>query len=957
MNKSKNALVKSAITLLAVMFALGLAACPSDSPTEKTDGNDATLTSVKFNGADAALGTPSSTYDGITVPGSINLITGNKVTVAATARDSKASVLMDAVTGTEAPDFFYDNEYDFAAAGDSLAIEVTAADGKTKLYYRINVTVADVALESLTIDGKTSTPALPTAALVWQDAIAGSVLFDYPVDEQPTAGLTVVAITATEGATVEYGHAEGNAEPFFNATSTIKFKDGEYLYIKVTSASGSSAYYKVQVNFQMKGTIKYGSPQIADNVIDPLWDDPTLQVYPIAKPYPTDTSAGFIANPDTFAEAKALWDENGLYIYVKVIDSEVSEVDNEHESDSVELFINEAYPNTSYAQGGSQYRVGANGQRSGEGGSPAALNALNKTSAWKTDDGYIVIFQAPWRLRNRFPFANPYTNDRQIGFEIQLNVAPETGPRYAVIVWNNVAHTNYQNANDYGVATLDASDKSGPLVFPAVPPSIDTQPAGAIVSGGEPVTLSVAASVLPANGGTLSYQWYAAETSSGEGMAITGATSMTYTFNAPADEGRYYYFAIVTNTLNGTTAATRSASAAINVSNVVMVEQLTLSENFAVYSFTLPAGEEFGNYTSITVDYRMDADNFAKGERSIRLMGNYLIENFSLNGSYMHYAFDTANAAYIFDDIGTGAIDAIAKEELGLESGDEFPEDQTRATVLADKWFTLTYRLIDNNPHSGFVAANRPDDSDAGAGAGKDEPFLFGIGIPAWGNADDPTAAKTQLVRNITMVHKDNPAKNAAGTSTNMLVGYGDHRLTNSSREWVPEPDSGANILTEKALINPTPILLGNSNENGSREFDSDGLTVIFESMHSSANLGVTYDFPDDWEEYENVIIDYSIVIIDTDNNPGAKLTTKVGKTTAQDVVPVAGGQYRQWSEDTNGELAFTTKAFKATEVKEEVMAAGPGITFQVNTWLSEAGPNPMKFSFKVNKITFVPAE
>jgi len=88
----------------------------------------------------------------------------------------------------------------------------------------------------------------------------------------------------------------------------------------------------------------------------------------------------------------------------------VSEVDNEHNNDSVEFFVNEAYPDTTYSVGSSQYRVAANGQLSGE-NTTVKINpwkewvasekaqGREKVATWKTTDGYAVIFQVPWAYR------------------------------------------------------------------------------------------------------------------------------------------------------------------------------------------------------------------------------------------------------------------------------------------------------------------------------------------------------------------------------------------------------------------------------------------------------------------------------------------------------------------------------------------------------------------------------
>ena len=561
------------------------------------------------------------------------LVLDKNVRVAATPENPNATVQYAQVTGTEEPDFWFDTEFTFAT-GDFLAIEITATDGTTKKYYKIAITVADVALQSLAIGDTTVTLRTPTTT--WQAARASTVLFDSPISTQPAGGLAVTATlaAASEGAVIQYGHATGTNAPEFSDTSTITFANGEYLYIKV-SKEGNDAYYKVRVNFQMEGIIKYGSPEIRDNYIDPKWDDPELQIYYIEKAYLTDFSdAGLdlwgVDNAEgkiATGEAKALWDEEGLTVYVKVTDPEVSQQEKTgseaHETDSVELFVNEGYPNTNYGQGGSQYRVGANKGRSGEGDGQTVFQAApdNWSSAWKTDDGYIVIFKAPWRLRNRFPI----TDGKQIGFELQINDAPAIGQRHAVTVWNNVAHTNYQNATDYGIAKLDATGIT--LNFPAVPPTFSAQPQGTEVAKGGSITLSVGATA--ADGGTLSYQWYSATDGTGAGgEVIDGATSASYEFTAPSTEGLYFYYVVVTNTFNNTTETARSAIAAVSVSSGSAGEETwedkitMVNTSVPVYGFNLPAGKTFGDYTKIVLKMKFDADSPAKNAR-LRAWGNY----------------------------------------------------------------------------------------------------------------------------------------------------------------------------------------------------------------------------------------------------------------------------------------------------------------------------------------------
>ncbi|MEK3773643.1 S-layer homology domain-containing protein [Paenibacillus sp. FSL K6-4396] len=105
-------------------------------------------------------------------------------------------------------------------------------------------------------------------------------------------------------------------------------------------------------------------------------------------------------------------------------------------------------------------------------------------------------------------------------------------------------------------------------VVSAAAPTINIQPADETANvGASNPTLSLGATA--SDGGTLSYQWYSntANSTTG-GMAINGATSLTYA--APTtSEGTTYYYVIVTNTNNGVNG-TKTAMATSNVAQVTV---------------------------------------------------------------------------------------------------------------------------------------------------------------------------------------------------------------------------------------------------------------------------------------------------------------------------------------------------------------------------------------------------
>ena len=99
-------------------------------------------------------------------------------------------------------------------------------------------------------------------------------------------------------------------------------------------------------------------------------------------------------------------------------------------------------------------------------------------------------------------------------------------------------------------------------------PTITTQPQDGTYSVGDTAdAISVEANVT--DGGTLSYQWYSNTIDSNSGgTRLEGETNSSYTPDISA-EGTTYYYCVVTNTLNGTTAETVSATAKIEVTPVV----------------------------------------------------------------------------------------------------------------------------------------------------------------------------------------------------------------------------------------------------------------------------------------------------------------------------------------------------------------------------------------------------
>ncbi|MDR2375388.1 MAG: hypothetical protein LBD96_03005 [Treponema sp.] len=116
---------------------------------------------------------------------------------------------------------------------------------------------------------------------------------------------------------------------------------------------------------------------------------------------------------------------------------------------------------------------------------------------------------------------------------------------------------------EHANGTEDSEDKGTPQA--AETPEITGQVQEGYTAAPGSAAASLAVTVTaPSDGGTLTYQWYKAESETAEGQAIAGAAGRRYTPPLNAD-GTAFYYVVVTNTADGKTAAVTSARAKIVV--------------------------------------------------------------------------------------------------------------------------------------------------------------------------------------------------------------------------------------------------------------------------------------------------------------------------------------------------------------------------------------------------------
>jgi uncharacterized repeat protein (TIGR02543 family) len=359
--------------------------------------------------------------------------------------------------------------------------------------------------------------------------------------------------------------------------------------IGVTDTGVSDILLKADDDIPFVMTVNYGTPSLTNpddpsdtNYIDPLWNDAGWT--DIKNINESEFGAGatqeqkdFVTKPTTAGKAKLYWDENGLWLYVDVTTDYITAsaaygpTNNAHDGASVELFINEgpavppAGPNgqnpagTNYNNLGGQYRLDPYNRVSGDPGAASeALTALNKKNAFIKADGsgYVVIFEAPWRFKDKWPLKD----NKGIFLEIQINAASQNTSsrgRAGVLKWYNTTANTYQNAGVLAKGTLKFGENPPAEAWE---PNITTQPdAVTTIAPGAAMPALTVVATSPDNG-ILSYQWYSADNASGaNGAAIDGAVEASYTPPESTDEETFYYYVVVTNT-KGTDSKTKQSN-------------------------------------------------------------------------------------------------------------------------------------------------------------------------------------------------------------------------------------------------------------------------------------------------------------------------------------------------------------------------------------------------------------
>lgn len=146
------------------------------------------------------------------------------------------------------------------------------------------------------------------------------------------------------------------------------------------------------------------------------------------------------------ATAKALWDENNLYIWMDVTDPTLDKTSkNAHEQDSVEIFIDELNEKAgSYDENDKQYRVNFDNEQSFNGTTCTKENIVSKTKT--TENGYVLEAAIKWT-------ALQAKEGNLIGIDLQINDGKD-GSRIGTANWFDASGNGWSNPGVFGTAVL-----------------------------------------------------------------------------------------------------------------------------------------------------------------------------------------------------------------------------------------------------------------------------------------------------------------------------------------------------------------------------------------------------------------------------------------------------------------------------------------------------------------------
>jgi O-glycosyl hydrolase len=186
-----------------------------------------------------------------------------------------------------------------------------------------------------------------------------------------------------------------------------------------------------------------------------------------------------------------------------------------------------------------------------------------------------------------------------------------------------------------------------------------------------------------------------------------------------------------------------------NIKDETMEKITVINGAVPVYSFILPEGDVFGDYSHISAEFLVDAENYGKQARA-RAYGAYPFEFFSNSGD----AF--------FLDFGSGDTDKNGPYLVSNVAGSNSDLDPISGGAGPNAWFKLDFPLHGKR-HQNYNPANFPDENSGGE-------FYFAVGL----GTGDASNSFTYYVKDVTLWGKDGKkiASQGSGFDAPAFAGY-----------------------------------------------------------------------------------------------------------------------------------------------------------------------------------------
>jgi hypothetical protein len=621
---------------------------------------------------------------------------------------------------------------------------------------------------------------------------SGSITLTHDFSSSVTWTSVSLAETKPAGTNITYQYQSSTDNVNWSAASSdiSTLADGRYIRVvatlTTTNNSVTPSLDKLTINYDAVNVPPPPSSQIpaatAAHTVDGVLNESDWNLStPVAK-----TVLGTSNNTVTYG---SLWDNNYLYVGVKVLDANLNNDSgaNVWDDDSVEVYVDPTNAGgTTYTANDRQFVQGWNNATLFEAGG----HTTGVQHAWTAiAGGYTVELAIPWSNLGVMPSTN-----MNIGFDVANNDDDNAGARDSQAVWAGTIN-DYQDPSGFGKATLTGT----PIIPPTdtTPPTVSlTSPApGATVSGSS-VNVSATAND---NDVVASVQF---QLDGGNLGPLYTASPYATTLNTTTLANGNHTLSAIAKDASGNSSP--PASITINVNNVTIPPPDTQAP-------TTPASLHSTGTTSssITLAWNASSDTGGSGLAGYKLYRNGALITQTTSLSYTDTGL-TANTGYLYK------ISAI--DNAGNESGQSLAVNVSTANVVTTP--TITQNLTGGQTLSGTVTWTASVTSGASS--------ISKIEFAMDGNTNNTTVnAPGPYQRILDTTKLTNSTHNLGLTVT----------LTDGTVVWQPYQIGNvtvSNTTSPPQPPPPPPVTPGSSNP----DLDGNGIVDIFDLSKLLSNYG-----------------------------------------------------------------------------------------------------------------------